>query len=187
VDTIIYEDELRHYGVLGMKWGVKRAQYKAARNATLRNKAVKYDKKSAKLTKKSEKVHAEQDLEERNRKAVKAAKYKSKAASVTKQAQKTEDSVKRAKLERKSEKLKYKSAKLQIDADRLSKTKGYSAKAMKYSIKSDIVAKRAAKARKKIANNNYYIELMKAKASDLSASEKNGDYAFVKELYDIKG
>lgn len=47
-----YSNELYHYGVLGMKWVVRRAAEKARSEPKLKKRALNYDKKSAKLTKK---------------------------------------------------------------------------------------------------------------------------------------
>ena len=55
-------------------------------------------------------------------------------------------------------------------------------KAMKYSIKSDVAAKKAAKIRYKMAKNERYVAMMNRKISSLSAEEKRGAYAFVNEL-----
>lgn len=68
------QNELYHYGVVGMKWGVHRAQKKAAASVRLGKKALAYDAKAAKLNKKSEKIHAEMDLERSNKAAAKSAK-----------------------------------------------------------------------------------------------------------------
>ena len=69
------EYELYHYGVPGMKWGVRRALRKTSTNDNLRRKALALDAKSAKLTKKSEKYHAMYDLERSNKASAKSAKY----------------------------------------------------------------------------------------------------------------
>ena len=53
---------------------------------------------------------------------------------------------------------------------------------MKYSVKSDKVAKKAAKARMQIANNDRYIAAMNRKISTLSKEEVSGAYSFVNEL-----
>ena len=95
--------ELQHYGVLGMKWGVRKAARKSEANKRLREKALQYDKKSAVLSKKSEKAHSKYDLEESNRAATKAAKYNAKAAAIAKRALKTDDLAARSRLEKKSE------------------------------------------------------------------------------------
>lgn len=54
----------------------------------------------------------------------------------------------------------------------MSKVTVYGAKAMSYSIKSDKVAKKAAKARMKLANNNRYIEMTKRKMSTIESDPK---------------
>ena len=160
------EDELYHYGVPGMKWGVRRANRLSSRNEKLVRKALGYDKKAAVLRKKSEKAHSTYDLEASNRAAIKAAKYRKKAAVIVKKSLKGTDSQKLA-AERKATKLEYKAAKKEVKANRLSKTTGYGVKAMKYSVKSDKVAVKAAKARAKLASNKSYIDMMNKRISSL--------------------
>lgn len=160
--------ELYHYGVPGMKWGVRKATRLSSRNERLARKALDYDKKSAALRKKSEKIHAKRDLETSNRAAIKAAKYRKKAAIIVKKSLNGSDSAKLA-AERKASKLEYKAAKKELKGNRMSKTTGYGAKAMKYSVKSDKVAAKAAKARAKLASNKAYIDVMNKRLDSLDA------------------
>lgn len=46
------QNELMHYGVMGMKWGIRRAASKSSQNNKLELKALKYDKKAAIQSKK---------------------------------------------------------------------------------------------------------------------------------------
>ena len=177
-------DELYHYGVLGMKWGVHRARSKMKQSNKLAKKAAVYDKKSAKMTKKSEKIHAKKDLGRANRAAKKAATYRIKSAKLEKKALKTDNEFKRSILESRAANLNYKASRKQIKANILSKTKGYGVKAMKYSIKSDKLARKSAKARKRIASNERYKSMMKRKASSISPEDLKGAYKFVQSLYD---
>ena len=165
------DDELYHYGVIGMKWGRRKASYKSSKNERLAKKAYDYDKKAAVLTKKSEKRHSQHDLEIANKSAKKSANYAKKAAKLHKKALGADDEFSRLKLERKATKLDYKSEKTKMKANRLSKTVGYGAAAMKYSIKSDKFKAKAAKARAKMASNKAYIEATNRKMSSLSTEE----------------
>lgn len=165
------DGELYHYGVVGMKWGVRRAQHRAQQNVKLGRKALNLDKKAAVYTKKSEKAHAEIDLETSNRAAKKAATYSKKAAVIRKKALKGTDA-EQLRAEQKATKLEYKAAKKEAKANRISKTAGYGAKAMKYSIKSDNVAVKAAKARAKMAKNEAYISMMNKRVDSLDADTR---------------
>lgn len=182
MQPIVYESELTHYGVLGMKWGVRRAVSKAGRQDKLAKKALKYDKKAAVLTKKAEKTHAEYDLEQRNKKATKAANLEKKAAKLGKKAINADNDFKEAYYNKRASRAEYKAAKAKIEANTLSRSAGYGSKAMRYAIKSDKVAAKALRARKKISDNQYYVEKMKRKVSSLTPEELNNGYAFVSEL-----
>lgn len=164
-------DELRHYGVVGMKWGVHRARRKNAKNEKLRKKALSYDIKSQKLEKKAEKIHAERDLGESNKAAKKAANYSIKADKFRKKALNASSDAKRLSYERKASVASYKSSVQKTKADKMSKLVGYGAKAMRYSIKSDEVAQKAAKARMKIAKNEAWVAHMDKKVSKLSGTD----------------
>lgn len=154
-----------------MRWGVRRAEHKTNQNARLQKKASRYDIKSTKAGKKSEQIHSAKDLNRANKAAKKAAKFSVKADKLRSKADATTNELKKSILVKRSAKADFKSATKTIQANRISKTAGYGAKAMRYSVKSDKLARKAAKARLKIATNDVYITKMNQKMSAISQSE----------------
>ena len=178
-------DELMHYGVLGMKWGVHRALRYNSRTPLLARRAYGYDKKSSSYSKKAEKIHAKQDLGAVNSTAVRSSRLAKKAAGINKKAVNQSNSLKKAAMERRAAKLNYRSEKLNRKAESISKTAGYGKTARKYVSKSNKMSTKAAKVRLKMASDRRYIERTKQKVNSLSDDDIRRGKDYVKRFLEI--
>lgn len=187
-DHKLENDELMHYGVLGMKLGVHRSLAKQKQNARLKKKALRYDTKSAKAERKSLKsrrsappAYASRSKSEAvklNNYNAKKVNYEYKSKKLAEKAHKTSDPDKQLKLEQKSQKLGYKATKTTLKMDKyLGGDIG--SKSLNRLIKSHAFA---AKARMRIANNKAYIAATKKKISQITPEDISGAYSFVNEL-----
>ena len=159
---LLADDEtyLEHYGVKGMKWGVRKAVRKVRKNERLQQKAKKYDTKADM----DEHLHPKRRFGDSNGKLGadildygqqrKAIKMREKANAIERKNNRTRDgetivkaNARRAKANVEASKLRYKSAKIEADLKVISK----------YRVK-------AAKARMFIAQNEEYIENMRRKS-----------------------
>ena len=159
---LLADDEtyLEHYGVKGMKWGVRKAVRKVRKNERLRQKAQKYDTKADM----DEHLHPKRRFGDSNGKLGddildygqqrNAIKMREKANAIERKNNRTRDgetivkaNARRAKANVEASKLRYKSAKIEADLKVISK----------YRVK-------AAKARMFVAQNEEYIESMRRKS-----------------------
>lgn len=159
---LLADDEtyLEHYGVKGMKWGVRKAVRKVRKNERLQQKAKKYDTKADM----DEHLHPKRRFGDSNGKLGadildygqqrKAIKMREKANAIERKNNRTRDgetivkaNARRAKANVEASKLRYKSAKIEADLKVISK----------YRVK-------AAKARMFVAQNEQYIENMRRKS-----------------------
>lgn len=159
---LLADDEtyLEHYGVKGMKWGVRKAVRKVRKNERLRQKAQKYDTKADM----DEHLHPKRRFGNSNGKLGddildygqqrNAIKMREKANAIERKNNRTRDgetivkaNARRAKANVEASKLRYKSAKIEADLKVISK----------YRVK-------AAKARLFIAQNDQFIENMRRKS-----------------------
>lgn len=159
---LLADDEtyLEHYGVKGMKWGVRKAVRKVRKNERLRQKAQKYDTKADM----DEHLHPKRRFGDSNGKLGddildygqqrNAIKMREKANAIERKNNRTRDgetivkaNARRAKANVEASKLRYKSAKIEADLKVISK----------YRVK-------AAKARMFVAQNEQYIENMRRKS-----------------------
>lgn len=84
----MYEDELRHYGVLGMKWGVHRAKRNVSKASTARKSAKEWDEIAKYNEKKGKTKQAAKYREYAKKDRADAKKYDSKAKQIEKKNQK---------------------------------------------------------------------------------------------------
>lgn len=159
---LLADDEtyLEHYGVKGMKWGVRKAVRKVRKNERLRQKAKKYDAKADM----DEHLHPKRRFGDSNGKLGddildygqqrNAIKMREKANAIERKNNRTRDgetivkaNARRAKANVEASKLRYKSAKIEADLKVISN----------YRVK-------AAKARMFIAQNEQFIENMRRKS-----------------------
>ena len=160
--------ELKHYGVIGMKWGVRRAASKAKSLEKLKKKAEAYDKKAARLSNLADYMHTWHDLKSHNVAMYKSKRFARKSEKLKKKAESVDDPSERLRLEKKAAKMNYYSYQSKIKANRLARTVPYGFKALRYATKSDRFKAKAEKARAKIAANKFYIDMMDKKMSSLS-------------------
>ena len=157
----VSDEELMHYGVLGMKWGVIRARKnhadrsiarRQAQNVKLEKKAAKYDVKASKRALKNiKRGYGEVGLVATK----KSAKLNLKAAKLEKKALKLDNTDRKyLKTKRKAAKARLKALK-SMNISELSTKKDY-----KYQIN-------AAKARYKIETNNLKIDSLNKKSIEL--------------------
>lgn len=180
---LLADDEtyLEHYGVKGMKWGVRKAVRKVRKNERLRQKAKKYDTKADM----DEHLHPKRRFGDSNGKLGddildygqqrKAIKMREKANAIERKNNRTRDgetivkaNARRAKANVEASKLRYKSAKIEADLKVISK----------YRVK-------AAKARLFIAQNDQFIENMRRKSFEYKMRKNRllGEQ-FLKEIDD---
>lgn len=165
-------DELYHYGVLGMKWGVHRARMHSKSYGRLASKSSRYEQKAIKKQKKSENYHAKYDLKSSNKAMKKALRYEKKAVQNQNKADKADTLNDKLRFEQKAAKMNYKAQNRRIEANRKAKAAGYGKKALLYSVQSDVYKRKASKVKLKIANNKKYDAMMSKKMSELSNNEK---------------
>lgn len=166
---LLADDEtyLEHYGVKGMKWGVRKAVRKVRKNERLLQKAKKYDTKADM----DEHLHPKRRFGDSNGKLGddildygqqrNAIKMREKANAIERKNNRTRDgetivkaNARRAKANVEASKLRYKSAKIEADLKVISK----------YRVK-------AAKARMFIAQNDQFIENMRRKSWEFKMRE----------------
>lgn len=161
---IMSEYELIHYGVKGMRWGIRRSKAQLGNAVTKRNKKIKrltdnasdYDALAKKYNEKSVRVQSRNN------------KYEKRLVEATAQKAKYDLKLQKATAKGKADKVaKYagKTAKYQMKIDKANKKIKYN----KWAIKSEEAKAAATKARSKIEKNERLVNMYNSTISALDA------------------
>lgn len=181
--------DIAHYGIRGMKWGVRKAIRKSSKSARLSRKVEKYEKKAASAKLRAAKLHSKYDLAGAGRLGIKAARKNKKAAAYDRKAKaaiRSGNEKKALKYQSLAEKNRFKGAKYSTKSNTLDRSTGYGIRAEKAASKADKYAKKAAKAKMKIANNDRYIDMMSRKANSFAKKDKERGQAFIAQINELK-
>lgn len=170
-------DELYHYGVLGMKWGVHRAARKSKSNTKLTKKSNKYNIKSAKYNLKSSKraakdigegfaTKSKKDVKRYLKAKKKSAKYNLKSAKYKAKSFNSSSDNKSTRYSVKSDKYAVKSIKNKLKENRLSGEYSTGSRGYKYAVKSDKYKLKSTKSNLKISRNKAYIQKVQKKIKE---------------------
>lgn len=181
--------DIAHYGVLGMRWGVRKSERLRRKEVKLERKQQKFERRAARHQVKAEKRHNKIDLAGANRKSVRAARKERRAATYDRKARRSEraGNIDKASKQREiAERKRYKAARLRTKSNRISRTTGYGPFAELSARRVDRYKRLAAKQKYKMARNERYIEKVAKKVNKFSKKDAERGKIFVDRMLDIQ-